>query len=113
MTLLAKKIKKIKKREVKYRRFYRGFEITHCGDGLRVTRLDVPGDKHTHLQSLKACYTVIDNVLDEKLPYSRCTWYLRSLIRLSTNENYIRKIEGVLAAREQKGVKLTYRNRYI
>lgn len=102
--------KKNKKREVKYRKYYKGFEITHCGDGLRVTRLDVPGDKHTHLNSLSGCYSVIDNVLEEKLPYSKCGWYLRSLIRLSINEEYIKKVEDLLEVRKQKGIKPGYVN---
>lgn len=92
----------------KYKRYYKGFEISRCGDGLRVTRLDTPGDKHTHLKCYDACYSVIDNVLEEKLPYSKCKWYLRSLIRLSVNEDYIRKIEELLEIREQKGYKPNY-----
>lgn len=89
---------------------YKGFEISHCGDGLRVTRLNEDGDMHTHLNSLKACHNVIDDVLAEKLPYKRCNWYLISLYRLSTNEDYKRKIQEVLDTRRKKGKKQKYYN---
>lgn len=91
-------------------KYYKGFEISHCGDGLRVTRLNDENDLHTHLNSLKACYSVIDDVLDEKLPYKRCNWYLISLYRLSTNEDYKRKIQEVLDTRKNKGKKPKYYN---
>lgn len=103
--------KKNKKKSCKHTEYYKGFEISSCRDGLRVTRLDVPGDKHTHLKTINACRSVIDNVLDEKLPYSKCKWYLRSLIRLSTNEEYVKKIEALLETRERKGIKPNYINR--
>ena len=93
-----------------YIKIYKGFEIARCGDGLRVTRLNDDRDLHTHLQSLNACYSVIDDVLDEKLPYKRCNWYLISLIRLSTNEEYKRKIQEVIDTRKKKGKKDKYYN---
>ena len=34
-----------------YIKIYKGFEISRCGDGLRVTRLNDDRDLHTHLQS--------------------------------------------------------------
>ena len=99
-------MKEEKKKKIKE---YRGFEISHCGDGLRVTRINDEQDRHTHLKCYNACYNVIDDVLSEKLPYSRSKWYLISLMRLSTNPEYINKIQKVLDARENK---TKYRYRY-
>ena len=39
------------------------FEITKCTDCLRITRLDIADDKHTHVHSRKLAETIIKKCL--------------------------------------------------
>jgi len=88
---------------------YKGFAITRCDDALRVACISDP-KRHTHLHSLKACYKVINDMLSEKIPLKRSTYYLISLARLSANPVYIDKINAIVEVRKQKGKKLAYVN---
>lgn len=86
------------------------FTIDKCIDGLRITRLDVDGDKHCHLKSRKLAETIINNVCSEKIPLYSHSRTLVCMARLSDNENYIQKIDKLLAVRKQKGKKQSYYN---
>lgn len=86
------------------------FKIEKCIDCLRITRLDVEGDLHTHVHSRKLAETIISNVCSEKIPLHSHSRTLVSMKRLSNNEKYIRKIDELLIVREQKGRKQTYYN---
>ena len=86
------------------------FEITKCDDCLRITRLDIADDKHTHIHSRKLAETIIKNVCSEKIPLHSHSRILESMARLSDNENYINKIEQLLKTRAQKGQKQYYFN---
>lgn len=86
------------------------FKIEKCDDCLRITRLDVEGDLHTHCKSKKLAETIISNVCSEKIPLHSHSRTLVSMKRLSNNEKYIRKIDELLIVREQKGRKQTYYN---
>lgn len=58
--------------------------------------------KHTHLSNLNPSYKLIDNVLSNKIP-TRCRcYYLESHIRLSYDENYIRKICEYIKVKQNK-----------
>lgn len=65
---------------------------------------------HTHLKHFEAAKTAIDLVLNKKVPKSKDTYYLTSLIRISVDENYIKKIEQLIEIRKQKGKKEKYHN---
>lgn len=86
------------------------FKIEKCIDCLRITRLDVEGDLHTHVHSRKLAETIISNVCSEKIPLHSHSRTLVSMKRLSNNEKYILKIDELLIVREQKGRKQTYYN---
>lgn len=86
------------------------FRINKCDDCLRITRIDVPGDKHTHVHSRKLAETIVNNVCSEKIPLHTHSRTLVSMKRLSDNENYILKIDELLNTRKQKGRKQTYVN---
>ena len=86
------------------------FKIEKCDDCLRITRLDVTGDLHTHCKSKKLAETIINNVCSEKIPLHSHSRTLVSMKRLSNNEKYIRKIDELLMVREQKGGKQMYFN---
>lgn len=86
------------------------FKIEKCDDCIRVTRIDVEGDKHTHIKSKHLAETIINNVCSEKIPLHSHSRTLESMRRLSCNEAYIKKINEILEVRKQKGKKQTYHN---
>lgn len=89
---------------------YKGYSISKTIHGYRVTKLSDSLDRHTHLESFKMCYFVIDSVTSKKLQYKSSKWIINSLIRLSDDEEYINKLKGVLQVRQQKGKKQNYFN---
>ena len=86
------------------------FRIEKCDDCIRITRIDVDGDLHTHIHSKKLAETIINNVCSEKIPLHSHSRTLESMLRLSNNDKYIKKIKEILEVREQKGRKQIYHN---
>ncbi len=86
------------------------FVIDQTSDGYRVKRIDIDGNKHTHLQSLSACNSVISSVIHRKIPRNTSIYILKSLIRLSDDENYNNKVQELIDVRLQKGRKQYYFN---
>ena len=78
------------------------FNVKKCDDCIRITRIDVDGDKHTHIHSRKLAEAIIKNVCSEKIPLHSHSRTLESMARLSDNENYISKIEQLLKTRGTK-----------
>jgi hypothetical protein len=86
------------------------FRVDVCEDCLRITRIDVNGDLHTHCKSKRLAETIITNVCSEKIPLHSHSRTLESMKRLSNNKVYIAKIEELLNVRKQKGKKQIYHN---
>ena len=86
------------------------FKIEKCEDCLRITRIDVPCDKHTHVHSRHLAETIINNVCSEKIPLHSHSHTLESMKRLSDNEKYVNKINELLNTRMNKGRKQSYHN---
>lgn len=86
------------------------FEVTKCDDCLRITRIDIEGDYHTHVKSKKLAETIINNVCSDKITLHSHSRTLENMKRLGDNEKYITKIDELLIVREQKGRKQTYYN---
>lgn len=89
------------------------FRIDKCEDCIRITRIDVSGDKHTHVHSKHLAETIINNVCSEKIPLHSHSRTLVSMKRLSNNKTYIKKIDELLNVRKQKGRKQPYVNQNI
>lgn len=85
------------------------FKIEKCDDCLRITRIELP-ELHTHVHSKKLADKIIYNVCNEKIPLHLHSRTLESLARLSSNEDYVRKIEEILNTRKRKGKKQMYVN---
>ena len=85
------------------------FSIEKCKDCIRITRLDIKGDKHCHVTSRKLAETIIHNVCSGKIPLHSRSYTLISMMRLSDDKNYIKKIQKILDVRERKD-KQTYVN---
>lgn len=86
------------------------FKVGKCDDCLRITRIDVDCDLHTHCKSKHIAETIINNVCSEKIPLHSHSRTLESMKRLSDNEKYIKKIEEILEVRKQNGKKQNYFN---
>ena len=88
---------------------YKGFYIDKTENGYRICRQE-DTEKHTHLSNLNPSYRLIDNVLSNKIP-TRCgCYYLESHIRLSYDENYIRKIREYIEVKQNKRLKFIKEN---
>lgn len=86
------------------------FNIQKCKDCLRITRIDIEGDKHCHLYSRKLAETIISNVCSNKIPLRSHSRTLECMARLSDDDLYISKINELLEYRKKKGNKLRYIN---
>lgn len=86
------------------------FRVDVCEDCLRITRIDIEGDLHTHCKSKHLAETIINNVCSGKIPLHSHSRTLVSMKRLSNSKQYIEKINQLLMVREQKGRKQTYYN---
>jgi len=58
---------------------------------------------HTHIRSKMIAKTIKNNVLHDRFPKTRNEYLLTSHIRVSSNENYIKKIEQLINTRKNKG----------
>ena len=86
---------------------YRGYRIEQTENGFRIT-LDDGSDRHTHIKSKGFCHKLIDYVVNKKVPTRVSNYVLESCIRLSTDKNYIRKIDELLVARKNKTKQFYY-----
>jgi hypothetical protein len=68
-------------------------------------------DGHTHLRNFKSCVDLIRFTVDKKIPRRCSNYYLRSLIRISDDEEYRKKVEELILVRKQKGIKQGYINK--
>lgn len=80
---------------------YRGYRIEQTKDGFRITR-DDGSDSHTHIKSRNFCKSLIDFVMDKKVPTRVSNYILISCIRLSDDEGYIQKVNELLKTRKRK-----------
>ena len=58
---------------------------------------------HTHIKSKLVAKTIKTNVQHDRFPKTRNEYLLTSHIRVSSNENYIEKIEQLINTRRNKG----------
>lgn len=63
---------------------------------------------HTHLKSKTSALAAVDFVQKEKIPRKTGNYYLKSLIRLSNNEEYVAKVNELLNVRKSKEPKQKY-----
>lgn len=78
------------------------FKVEKCDDCLRITRIDISGDLHTHCKSKHLAETIIANVCSEKIPLHSHSHTLESMARLSDNDVYVNKIRKLIEVRMNK-----------
>lgn len=86
---------------------YKGYFIDKTEHGFRICKEDNT-EIHTHLRNLAPSYKLIDNVVLKKIPKRCGNYYLESHARLSTDENYIRKVTELLEVRKNKTQQFYY-----
>ena len=80
---------------------YKGYFIDKTEHGYRICK-ENDNEIHTHLHNLQPSFKLIDNVVNRKIPRRCGVYYLESHIRLSDDENYIRKIEDYIKVKKTK-----------
>lgn len=63
---------------------------------------------HTHIKSKSQAFYLCDCAYKKKIPKNTNNYFLTSLIRISTDNNYIRKLEELIEVRNSKGHKEKY-----
>lgn len=81
--------------------------IKPSSDGFLVINLDKVEkygfeQAHTHIKSIMVAKTIKNNVIHNRFPKTRNEYLLTSHIRISDNENYIKKIKQLIKIREKK-----------
>ncbi|SKC49174.1 hypothetical protein [Maledivibacter halophilus] len=72
---------------------------------INLTKLNKYGFKnaHTHIKNKMVAKTIKTNVMYNRFPKTRNQYLLTSHIRVSNNENYIKKIQQLINTRNNKG----------
>ena len=79
------------------------FRIDRLQDNtFRITRIDVDGDKHTHVNSRKLANVIINNVVNGKMSLSSRTRTLESMYRLADDGKYREKLKELIDNRKNK-----------
>lgn len=65
---------------------------------------------HTHLRSFDMSKYLITLAINKHINNSLSPYLLRSLIRISTDDNYIGQLEELISVKRQKGKKKSYYN---
>lgn len=88
---------------------YKGYFIDKTEHGYRISKQsDI--SIHTHLKNISACYKLVDNVVNHKIP-TRCgLYYIQSHIRLTVCEEYKQKLQDYYDVKLNKGKKQTFYN---
>lgn len=62
------------------------------------------------MKNFNPCFRLIDSVIDKKIPCKTGFYYLSCLARLSSDNNYIEKVNRLINTRKTKGKKQNYMN---
>lgn len=75
---------------------YENFAIKETCDGdYVVVNVNSSYDKHSHVKSVKIGKIICKLASKKKLPRSKDIYFINSLIRISSNREYIRRLENV------------------
>ncbi|MFL0251130.1 hypothetical protein ACJDT4_11905 [Clostridium neuense] len=88
------------------------YKIYRVGDNFIVHNSKYRfSDKHTHLKNFKQAKNLIYFVLNKKVPRWVSFYYLKSLIRVSDDDEYITKVNKVIEIKKRKAeMQLKYWN---
>ncbi|ADL40387.1 hypothetical protein phiCTP1_gp86 [Clostridium phage phiCTP1] len=88
-----------------------GFSILRAGDGFIVyNNSKAFKEGHSHLRNYSACIRVIYCIRHKKIPKRTSFYFLQSLIRVASDDDYKVKVQALIDVRVQKGKKRGYYN---
>lgn len=88
---------------------YKGFFIDRTKTGYRISKQS-DSSIHSHLRNKNPCFTLIDNVVNKRIPKRCGLYYLESHIRLAENLDYKRRLQDYYDIKVNKGKKQNYYN---
>lgn len=94
-------------------RIYRkaNYNVYDMGEGYIIHNIKKPFvDGHTHINNYKTCLYLINLSIHNSIPHHLNEYFLISLKRLATDEDYIEKIDKLLETKSNKE-RQTFRNR--
>ena len=68
----------------------------HSDDGYIIHNSDMKDFAHTHVNNYRTCIWLIDLSLRKKAPYNISKYLLISLIRINSDDKYVRKLNEIL-----------------
>lgn len=82
----------------------RGFDIYRCHDGHTIHNGRYHwAEAHAHgIKSLDICHQIIDNVIHQRIPTSKCGYVYDSHIRLAGDTEYREELIGVRERRRSR-----------
>jgi len=72
---------------------YEQFVIKETEDGLVVVNNNGEYEHHSHVKHFEAGKAICKLAAKRKLPYSKDTFFINALIRVSKNKKYIRELK--------------------
>lgn len=81
---------------------YQQFVIKDTEDGLVVVNNNGSYEHHSHVKHFEAGRAICKLAAKRKLPYSKDTYFINALIRVSKNKKYIRELETLLKKIEEE-----------
>lgn len=81
---------------------YEQFVIKDTENGLVVVNNNGNYEHHSHVKHFEAGRAICKLAAKRKLPYSKDTYFINALIRVSKNKKYIRELKSLLDELEKE-----------
>lgn len=81
---------------------YEQFVIKDTETGLVVVNNNGDYEHHSHVKHFEAGRAICKLAAKRKLPYSKDTYFINALIRVSKNKKYIRELKQILEEIEKE-----------
>lgn len=78
------------------------FDVYKSDDGYVIHNREMKDFAHSHLDNYKTCLYLIDLSLSKKLPQHLPRYLIVSLLRINSDEKYVRKIQELLDNKKEK-----------
>lgn len=78
------------------------YKIYHSDDGYIVHNTSMLNFAHTHVKNYRTSIWLVDLSLRKKSPYNISRYLLESLIRINSDDKYVRKLNEILDKKNTK-----------
>lgn len=79
-----------------------GYKVFKSDDCYIVQNCNIDGFVHSHIKNYKTCLWIIDLSIKKKCPFDLPKYLVISLIRLTNDEKYLQKLNGILDKKNRK-----------